>query len=60
MPHPTAGSVQMVGSPLKIPTSPVVIRLAPPLLGEHTEQVLKEMLGYDEIKIQTLRNSRVI
>lgn len=60
MPHPTAGSVRMVGSPLKIPTSPAVVRLPPPLLGEHTEQILKEMLGYDRIKIQILRNARVI
>jgi formyl-CoA transferase len=58
--HPTAGSIQMVASPLKIPTSPALIRLPPPLLGEHTEQILDEILGYNEVQIQGLRNAQVI
>lgn len=60
VPHPTAGTVRMVASPLKIPTSPLVVRLPPPLLGEHTEQILAEILGYDEAVIQDLRNAQVI
>jgi formyl-CoA transferase len=60
VPHPTAGSIRMVASPLKIPTSEVVVRLPPPMLGEHTQQILKEILGYDEAKIDDLRSARVI
>jgi crotonobetainyl-CoA:carnitine CoA-transferase CaiB-like acyl-CoA transferase len=38
----------------------VVVRLPPPMLGEHTQQILKEILGYDEAKIDDLRSARVI
>jgi crotonobetainyl-CoA:carnitine CoA-transferase CaiB-like acyl-CoA transferase len=43
--HPTIGELPLVGSPLKMSDTPVEYRLPPPLMGEHTEEVLKE-LGY--------------
>jgi crotonobetainyl-CoA:carnitine CoA-transferase CaiB-like acyl-CoA transferase len=58
--HPSAGNVRMVASPLKIPTAPVVMRLPPPMLGEHTEQILQELLGLDQSAVQDLRASQVI
>jgi formyl-CoA transferase len=58
--HPTAGSVPLVGSPLKIPTAPVELRLSPPLLGEHTVEILKELLGYNQEGVEELRNQNVI
>jgi formyl-CoA transferase len=58
--HPSAGKVQLVASPLKIPTSPTIVRLPPPMLGEHTIQVLRELLGYDDQMIQDLRLAQVI
>ena len=42
--HPTAGVVSMVASPLKLGGMPVVEPAAPPLLGRHTDQVLRESL----------------
>lgn len=60
MPHPTAGPVAMVGSPLVIPTSPIDYRLPPPLLGEHTEEILKELLNYDPEGVKELRVQHVI
>jgi len=60
MSHPTAGSVPLVGSPLKIPTSPVEYRLPPPLLGEHTDDIFKELLGYDQGAVEELRNKDVV
>ena len=45
--HPLAGSVRMIGSPLKLADTPVVEPKAPPLLGEHSSVVLGELLGYD-------------
>jgi len=60
MQHPTADSVPVVGSPLVIPTAPVAYRLPPPLLGEHTEEILKELLGYDQDDVEELRKLRVI
>lgn len=58
--HPSAGQIRMVASPLKIPTAPVVMRLPPPILGEHTEQILHELLGLDQSAVQDLRASQVI
>lgn len=58
--HPSAGLVRMVASPLKIPTAPPVVRLAPPLLGQHTGEVLHELLGYDEQSLAELRSGGVI
>ena len=58
--HPSEGVVSMVASPLKIPTAPPVVRMPPPMLGEHTDQILHELLGFDQNTIRDLRNSQVI
>jgi crotonobetainyl-CoA:carnitine CoA-transferase CaiB-like acyl-CoA transferase len=60
IPHPSAGTVRMVASPLKIPTAPTEVRFPPPRLGEHTEQVLCDLLGYDQQAVQRLRDAQVI
>src|SRR5260221_545574 len=48
--HPQRGTWYNVGMPIKLSDSPAVIKRSP-LLGEHTDEVLKEVLGYDESKI---------
>ena len=45
MQHPEIGDLRLVGSPLKFSETPVEYKLPPPRLGEHTERVLKELLG---------------
>jgi len=45
MPHPAGGVAPVTASPLRFSGSPVVYRRAPPLLGEHTEEVLRDVLG---------------
>ena len=45
MNHPTIGELPLVGSPLKMSDTPVEYRLHPPLMGEHTEDVLRELGG---------------
>jgi formyl-CoA transferase len=60
MPHPTAGEVSLVGSPLKLSETPVAARLHPPLLGEHTEEVLTGVLGYTADHITRLRTEKAI
>jgi crotonobetainyl-CoA:carnitine CoA-transferase CaiB-like acyl-CoA transferase len=59
MPHPLAGEVRLVASPIKLSGTPVQYRRAPPLLGEHTDEVLRE-LGLDAAEIATLRADAVI
>jgi crotonobetainyl-CoA:carnitine CoA-transferase CaiB-like acyl-CoA transferase len=45
LPHPSAGTLSTVASPIRLSASPVVAHRAPPLLGQHTEEVLREWLG---------------
>jgi crotonobetainyl-CoA:carnitine CoA-transferase CaiB-like acyl-CoA transferase len=58
--HPLAGPLNLVGSPIKLGGTPVRTDLPPPLLGEHTAQVLGEVLGWDEERIRALRDKEVI
>lgn len=60
MPHPCAGSVPQVASPLRLSASPVSYRNAPPLLGEHSERVLQRLLGLSAEQIASLRQTGVI
>jgi crotonobetainyl-CoA:carnitine CoA-transferase CaiB-like acyl-CoA transferase len=45
MQHEEIGDLRLVGSPLKFSDTPVDYRLPPPRLGEHTDEVLKELFG---------------
>jgi formyl-CoA transferase len=54
--HPQRGKWYNVGMPIKLSDSPVRIERSP-LLGEHTEEILKEVLGYDDAKIASLKSA---
>ncbi|MFQ5399728.1 MAG: CaiB/BaiF CoA transferase family protein [Anaerolineae bacterium] len=58
--HPTAGQLPLVASPLQIPTAPTEVRLPPPLLGQHTDEILQDLLGLDEKAIALLRQEHVV
>ena len=60
MPHPTAGTVPMVRSPVNLKGSPPVYRRPPPLLGEHTEEVLADVLGKSAAEIARLKAAGVV
>ncbi|MFT4648084.1 MAG: crotonobetainyl-CoA:carnitine CoA-transferase CaiB-like acyl-CoA transferase [Planctomycetota bacterium] len=53
--HPTVDNLRLVGPAVQFSESPMQIFRHPPLLGEHTEQVLAEILGYSSEKIEELR-----
>jgi formyl-CoA transferase len=54
--HPQRGKWWNVGMPIKLSDSPARIERSP-LLGEHTDEVLKQVLGYDDAKIAALRQA---
>ncbi len=56
--HPVLGAVRQVGLPFSFSATPASIRSAPPLLGEHTAQILAE-LGYDAAAISALAEGGV-
>ncbi len=58
--HPTAGKIKMVGMPVKYSDSDVGVRRPPPILGEHTHEILSEVLGYDSKRIELLKSEGVI
>jgi crotonobetainyl-CoA:carnitine CoA-transferase CaiB-like acyl-CoA transferase len=58
--HAAAGHLPMVASPMRFSATPADYRRAPPLLGEHTAQVLHELLGKSDAEIEALRAARVI
>jgi crotonobetainyl-CoA:carnitine CoA-transferase CaiB-like acyl-CoA transferase len=58
--HPVAGKVPTVGVPVKLSETPGEVRTAAPLLGQHTDEVLRETLGLDAARIAALREAGVI
>ncbi len=59
VPHPTLGSVRLTGIPLKLSETPGEVRTAPPLLGQHTEEVLTS-LGYTREQLAAWKTDKVI
>jgi len=58
--HPVTGHLSLAGFPYHLDRTPAAVRLPPPLLGEHTEQVLTELLGYTAEAVTSLREQHAI
>ena len=58
--HPTAGAVRLTGFPYKLSQTPAEIHRPPPLLGEHTEEVLTTLLDYSPEDVTSLRDKGAI
>jgi crotonobetainyl-CoA:carnitine CoA-transferase CaiB-like acyl-CoA transferase len=59
IPHPAAGSVPNIESPIHLGLTPITDPVAAPLLGQHTKAVLRETLGYDDARIGALAEAGV-
>jgi formyl-CoA transferase/CoA:oxalate CoA-transferase len=58
--HPTLGTVRTLGTPIAVAGGPPFQPLPPPGLGEHTEPILRQVLGYSRERIDALRQERII
>jgi formyl-CoA transferase len=60
VPHPLSGTVPLVANPIRFSRTPISYRVPPPLLGEHTEEVLREVVGRSAEEIADLRAQGVV
>ncbi len=60
MDHPELGKVKQIAPAIKMSSTPCVVESPPPLLGQHTDEVLRDIAGYDDDKIMSLRERKII
>ncbi|MEP6791992.1 MAG: CoA transferase, partial [Ramlibacter sp.] len=58
--HPVKPDLQLVASPIKLSATPVRTDLPPPLLGQHTNEVLRDLLGCGDARLAELRGLKAI
>ena len=58
--HPSGGKIKMPGNPVKLSNSTDKYFSPPPMLGEHTEEILHELIGYNQTKIKNLRKKKIV
>lgn len=58
--NPVIGKVKLPGSPLKLKETPPDTSMRAPMLGEHTEEILKEVLHYSELEIANIKQAQII
>ena len=60
LPHEKAGTVPQVANPIKFSRTPIEYRSGPPLLGQHTQEILEDLLGLEPGEVDDLRSGKVI
>jgi CoA:oxalate CoA-transferase len=58
--HPTAGTVRMAGMPVKFSSTPATVRLPPPVLGQHGEEILESWLRLPRAEIEDLKRKSIL
>jgi crotonobetainyl-CoA:carnitine CoA-transferase CaiB-like acyl-CoA transferase len=58
--HATAGALRVLGVPIKLSDTPGAVRTAPPALGQHTAQILREDCGLSAAEIEALRSGGAV
>ncbi|HEX4883352.1 MAG TPA: CaiB/BaiF CoA-transferase family protein [Casimicrobiaceae bacterium] len=60
LPHPRAGTLPSIASPMRFSETPIEYTHAPPVLGQHTAEVLRELCGVDDAELARLRDAHVV
>lgn len=60
VPHPLSGTVPLVANPIKFSRTPLSYEVPPPMLGEHTDQVLQQVLGKSPDEVSALRRKGIL
>jgi crotonobetainyl-CoA:carnitine CoA-transferase CaiB-like acyl-CoA transferase len=60
VPHPLSGTVRLAANPIRFSATPITKYTAPPTLGQHTDEVLKGLLGIDDTELARLAAAKVI
>ena len=60
LPHPTAGKVPLVASPMRFTGTPLEFKVPPPTLGQHTDEILREVLGRSAAEVARLKAGGII
>jgi crotonobetainyl-CoA:carnitine CoA-transferase CaiB-like acyl-CoA transferase len=58
--HPVAGRIKVIGSPIHLSETPPEIYAPAPLLGEHSSDILKNILNYSDDQIDALKRGKII
>ena len=58
--HPTCGPIKLVNTPVKYSYSEPSIRTPPPLLGQHTDEILRAIVKLDESEIEDLKSEGIV
>src|SRR3546814_2784667 len=59
MEHPLAGRVELVANPIRYENNPIQYHNPPPLLGQHTDEILSDLLGIGEEQLKSMRESGI-
>jgi crotonobetainyl-CoA:carnitine CoA-transferase CaiB-like acyl-CoA transferase len=60
LPHPKAGAITVMGVPIRLRATPGAVAAPPPLLGQHTDEILTRLLRYPRRKVERLRAAGVV
>jgi len=60
LPHPTAGSLRVMGVPVKLHGTPGAVAAPPPLLGQHTTRILRRLLRLTSTEIDRLQKAGIV
>jgi formyl-CoA transferase len=60
LPHPSAGTVSLIRSPMRFSETPVEHGVPPPTLGQHSDEILRNLLGKSEAEVARLRSEGIV